>query len=85
MELTGKTTAAQASQERATTEQLTTATEENLKKIAEHQLDASQQQIVDQIKQFVDQSKKAAADGDLERARNLALKARLLSDELLKP
>jgi hypothetical protein len=85
IQLTGGTTAAQASQERATTEQLTASTEENLKKIADRQLNPSQQEIVNQIQQFVDQSKKAVAAGDLERAHNLALKARLLSDELLKP
>jgi hypothetical protein len=85
LQLTEGTTPAQASQELATTEQLTAFTEENLKKIADRQLDASQQEIVNQIKQFLDESKKAVAAGDLERARNLALKARLLSDELLKP
>jgi hypothetical protein len=85
IQLTGETTAAQASHERATTEQLTASTEENLKKIADRQLNPSQKEIVNQIQQFVDQSKKAVAAGDLERAHNLALKARLLSDELLKP
>lgn len=85
IKLTGGTTAAQASQERATTDQLNTSTEENLKKIADRQLSPSQQEIVTQVQQFVDQSKKAVAAGDLERAHNLALKARLLSDELLKP
>lgn len=85
VKLTGETTAAQASQQRATTDQLNGSTEENLKKIADRQLAPSQQEIVTQIQQFVDQSKKAVAAGDLERAHNLALKARLLSDELLKP
>jgi hypothetical protein len=85
IKLTGETTAAQASQERATTDQLNASTEENLKKIADRQLAPSQQEIVTQIQQFVDQSKQAVAAGDLERAHNLALKARLLSDELLKP
>ncbi len=85
IKLTGETTAAQSSQERVTTDQLNTSTEENLKKIADRQLASSQQEIVTQIQQFVDQSKKAVAAGDLERAHNLALKARLLSDELLKP
>jgi len=85
IKLTGETTAAQASQERATTDQLNASTEENLKKIADRQLAPNQQEIVTQIQQFVDQSKKAVVAGDLERAHNLALKARLLSDELLKP
>jgi hypothetical protein len=67
------------------TDQLTAATEENLKKIAGHQLSPSRQEMVSQIKQFMDQSKTAIAAGDLERGHNLALKAHLLSDELVKP
>jgi hypothetical protein len=34
---------------------------------------------------FMDRSKTAVAAGDLERGNNLAMKARLLSDELVKP
>jgi hypothetical protein len=85
VQLTGGTTAEQASHQRSTTDQLTTATEENLKKIAGRQLNPSQQEMVSQIKQFMEQSKAAVAAGDLERGHNLALKAHLLSDELVKP
>src|ERR1700689_314638 len=74
-----------ASHQRSTTDQLVTVTEENLKKIDGHPLNPSQQEMVSQIKQFMEQSKAAVAAGDLERGRNLALKARLLSDELVKP
>jgi hypothetical protein len=72
-------------QERSTTEQITTATEDNLKKVAGRPLDASQQQTLSQVKQFLEQSKAAIAEGDLERGHDLAMKARLLSDELVKP
>lgn len=85
VQLKGDTTAEKASQERSTTEQLTVATEENLKKIAGQSLSPSQQEMVDQVKQFTAQSKEAIAAGDLERGHNLAVKARLLSDELVKP
>jgi hypothetical protein len=78
------TPADQAQHERSTS-QLTSATEENLKKISELQLNPSQQDIVSQIKQYIEQSKSAAADGDLDRAHNLAMKAHLLSEDLLKP
>jgi hypothetical protein len=61
------------------------AIEGNLKKIEGRQLNPSQQEMVNQIKQFREQSKSAAAAGDLDRAHNLAMKAHLLSDELLKP
>jgi hypothetical protein len=69
----------------STTEQLRVATEDNLKKITGRELSASQQQTVAQIKLFMDQSKTAVAEGDAERGHNLAMKARLLSDELVNP
>jgi hypothetical protein len=84
IQLVEGTTAEQASHQRST-DQLAVATEENLKKIAGHQLNPSQQEMVSQIKQFMEQSKTAVAAGDLERGHNLALKAHLLSDELVKP
>jgi len=61
------------------------ATELNLKKIAGTQLTASQADMVNQIHQFADQSKSASSAGDLERARTLAWKAQLLSEELVSP
>jgi hypothetical protein len=84
IELLGGTLAQQASNERST-EQITAATEENLKKLAGRQLTASEQESEIQIRQFMQQSKAAVASGDPDRGRNLALKAKLLSDELVKP
>ena len=84
VQLTGGTTAQQAAN-KSSTEQLKAATEENLKKAAGLQLNSSQKEMVSQIKQFMEQSKAAVAAGDLERGHNLALKAQLLSDELVKP
>jgi hypothetical protein len=83
--LKGNTSEEQAAQQRFTTEQLTAATEENLKKIAGRALKPGEQEVVTQIKQFMAQAKSAVAAGDLARGRNLAVKARLLSDELVKP
>ena len=60
-------------------------TEANLKKIGDRQLNTEQQDMVTQIHQFMNQSKAAVGDGDLERARTLAWKAQLLSEELVKP
>lgn len=85
IELTRDTPEQQASQQRFTTEQLTAATEENLKKIEGRQLNASQKDMVTQIKEFMAQAQAAVTDGDLERGHTLAMKARLLSDELVKP
>jgi hypothetical protein len=84
IELLGGTPAQQASNERST-EEIGAATEENLKKLSDRQLTPSEQDAVSQIKQFMQQSKAAVASGDPDRGRNLALKAKLLSDELVKP
>jgi len=84
IQLVGGATAEQAVHQRST-DQLTTATNENLKRIAGRPLKPSQEEMVGQIKQFMDQSKTAIAAGDVERGHNLALKAHLLSDELVKP
>jgi hypothetical protein len=84
VQLTGGTTAEQAVHQRST-EQLTAATEANLKKIAGRQLNPSEQEMVSKIKQFMEQSKTAIAAGAPGRGHDLALKAHLLSDELVKP
>lgn len=84
LQLKGGDAAEQAASQHST-EQLTQVAEENLKKIAERQPTPNQRDTVSQIRQFIDQSRAAVAAGDLDRAHNLALKARLLSDELLKP
>jgi hypothetical protein len=76
--------AAQA-QQRSTTDQLLESTEDNLKKLADRQLTPTQQDMVSQIRQYMQQSKEAITAGDTERSRMLAQKAQLLSDELVKP
>jgi hypothetical protein len=84
IQLIGGNPAEQASNERST-EQLSAATQENLTKIAQRQLTPGRQEMVNQIKQFMEQSKTAVAAGDAKRGHNLAQKAHLLSQELLKP
>jgi hypothetical protein len=59
--------------------------EENLKKISAQQLDSNKQEMVGQVRQFMDQSKAATKAGDLDRARTLAWKAQTLSEELVTP
>jgi hypothetical protein len=75
----------QASHQRQTATQLLASTDANLKKISSRQLNASQQDIVKQIHIYMGQAKAAEDAGDPQRAHNLAFKAHLLSDELLKP
>jgi len=65
------------------TNQLLATSDANLKKIAGRQLSESQQDTVKQIKTYMEQAKNAANGGDLQRAYNLAVKANLLSAELV--
>lgn len=75
----------QASQARATAEPMIDETESNLKKLESRQLTSAEQDMVTQIRQYVEQSKTAVAAGDVERARTLAWKAQTLSEDLVKP
>lgn len=66
-----------------TTEQLLQSAQANLNSI-NRPLSPEEQAMVAQIKDYMAQSRKATKDSDTVRAHNLALKARLLSDELVK-
>lgn len=85
IQLAGGPTADEAARKRDAINQLLETTEQNLKKASEKQLTSTEQDTVSQTRQFVDESKQAMADGDLERARNLAWKAELLSGDLVNP
>ncbi len=74
----------QAPQQVQNTNQLLAAADENLKKAAGRQLNSSQQEMVKQIHTYMEQSKAATETGDLVSARNLAIKAQLLSQEIVK-
>lgn len=69
--------------DQATTEQLLQSTEASLNGI-KRQLSTDEQAVVAQIRDYMNQSRQATKANDLTRAYNLALKARLLSDDLAK-
>jgi len=73
----------QATTQRQTADQLIAATEVNLKKIEARQLQPNEQETVGQIHNYLEQARTALKAGDLERSRNLAFKANLLSADLL--
>jgi len=73
----------QASHQIESTDQLLATSDANLKKISGRQLSANQQDTVKQIKSYMEQAKTAANGGDVQRAYNLAVKANLLSAELV--
>jgi len=52
--------------------------------LSESNRSLDQKTMMDQIKTYITQSRTANTDGDVLRASNLAQKARLLCDELLK-
>ena len=70
-------------QQKQTTAQLLDSTEKNLKGL-NRSLSHDEQAMVNQINSYVTQSRKATSDGDFERAYNLAVKAHLLADALVK-
>ena len=74
----------QANYQKQTTEQLLAGTEANLKTASARQLQPGEQDSLEQIKSLMEQSKLAIVMGDLQRARTLAYKAQLLSNELVK-
>jgi hypothetical protein len=74
-----------AEQKRDAVNQMLGSTDANLKKIAGRQLAPAEQDTVAQIGQFKVQSRTALDAGDLERARVLAWKAELLSEDLVNP
>ena len=74
----------EASHARETTSQLLSSTESNLQRASTRTLNQDQQAMVAQIRAFIGQSNAAVKGGDLQRGHNLALKALLLSNDLVK-
>jgi len=73
----------QASHQTESTNQLLATSDANLKKIAGRQLSPSQQDTVNQINNYMKQARDAEKVGDVQRAHNLAVKASLLSSDLV--
>lgn len=74
----------QAARQRQNAEQLLASTEANLKQLAGRSLKSEEQETLDQIHNYMEAARSALRDGDTQRARTLARKAHLLSDDLVK-
>jgi hypothetical protein len=74
----------EANRQRESSEQLLAASESSLAKLADRPLSPRQQQMVVQIRQYVQGSRSALKESDTQRAHTLALKAYLLADDLVK-
>lgn len=72
----------QAAYTRRINENISTA-ERNLQQASTHNLDATQKDMAEKIRNFVDQAKEAMQASDWTRAQNLAQKAQVLSVELV--
>jgi len=82
LQLTPTATPAEAAQQRQQIRNLIFITDENLKRIAGHDLDANQQDMLGQVHNYMTQARAADKAGELQRAQILASKARQLSDDL---
>jgi len=76
-------TPADATHSQTSTDQLLQSAESNLNSIT-RQLSKEEEAMRTQIKEFIEQSRNATKQNDPARAHNLAVKARLLSDDLVK-
>ena len=76
-------TPADTAHSQASTDQLLQSAETNLNSIT-RQLSKDEEAMRTQIKEFITQSRKATTENDPARAHTLAVKARLLSDDLVK-
>jgi len=76
-------TPADTTHSQTSTDQLLQGAEANLNSIT-RQLSKDEEAMRTQIKEFITQSRKATTENDPARAHNLAVKARLLSDDLVK-
>lgn len=76
--------APQADHQRQATEQILQSTDVSLKNITRRNLTTDQQDMARQITLYMEQARSAIKEGDLGRARNLAVKARQLCDALAR-
>jgi len=76
--------ASDAQRDHNAAEQLLQSTETNLNNLGKRQLSSDEESVISQIKNFITQSRQALKDNDPSRARNLALKANLLSNDLTR-
>jgi hypothetical protein len=77
-------TPAESTRQRQNAEQWLASTDDQLKQLAGRALDARQQEMVGQIRNYMDGARSALKEGDVRRANTLAQKAHLLAADLLK-
>ncbi len=83
MSISPNVPAGDADAQKRDTENLLQTAESNLRRIS-RPLSDGEQGMARQVRNYITQSRLATQDGDFERAHNLAVKAQLLSGELIK-
>ncbi len=83
LQLTPTSTPEQIAERRRQTHELLAVSTENLKKLSDSQLDANQQDMLQEVHNYMSQARVADKTGELQRAVMLASKARQLSDDLV--
>ena len=81
MQFSPRLTQKQQADQKQKISNLLAGTDAVLQKLAGRQLKISEEEMVKQIRMYMEQAKQATDAGDLQRAQNLASKAHLLSDE----
>lgn len=74
----------EAARERREADQWVSSADAQLKTLADRRLSVQQQDTVEQVRLYLVRARSALQENDLRRAHTLALKAHLLSDELIK-
>jgi hypothetical protein len=74
----------EAKRNRQEAEQWLTATDGQLKELANRHLSEPRQEVVSQVRNYQLGARSALKEGDLRRAHTLALKAHLLADDMIK-
>ncbi len=77
-------TPAEAIRQRQDSERLLGVADDQMKRLAGRTLDARQQEMAGQIRNYMEGARSALQQGDLRRASTLALKAQLLAEDLMK-
>jgi hypothetical protein len=77
-------TTEEATRERRDAEQWLTSADGQLKVLSGRTLGAQQEETVGQVRNYMVGARSALKEGDMRRANTLALKAHLLSEDLVK-
>jgi len=74
----------EASRETGETKQMLQAAEANLKIVLERQPDAGRRDVIAEVRNYLNQARQSLDSGDIERAHKLAVKASVLTNDMVR-